>query len=709
MLVILAAVAAVSVTLGLVAWNEERQRRAAFIPPEPPPQPLSFRFQDITRAAGIRFVANSGGFGAKWFPETVGAGAAFLDFDGDGWQDIFLVNGRNWTPQERDAYKNGTGREHARKHKFVIPPLGPKRRTTCALLRNNRDGTFSDVTKGSGLDIEMYGEGVAVGDYNNDGKVDLYVTAIGRNYLFRNMGAHTGPPMSTHAATNDRNKAPSIKAPSIKVLKKPSAAKPFFREEAQPMGVRDGGWSSSAAWVDYDRDGLLDLFVCHYVLWTPQNDVWYSGSDDPDIKRYAAPTDYKPDFCRLYHNDGVRFREVSQRAGIAPALTPASFNATRREPASSAASANAASANAANADVADPGDSGTSKGMAQGDVSRRRESDALRGKSLGVVILDVDADSWPDIAVTNDTTPNFLFRNNKNGTFSQIAARVGIAMGPGKRARAGMGVDAGDFDGQNRDSLVIGNFDQENLGIYQNQGGVFRDFSSNTPVADASKLFVQFGCVFADFDLDSRLDIMTANGHITGSALGAVQRPLLFHNVAPAPAPTAASNAAPRQTAHAVFEEVALLAGEALSKEVVGRGLATADIDLDGDLDVLITTNGGAPLLLRNDGGNLNNSVRITLQGTKSNRSAIGAVIEATIITSSGKQTLRRTVKSGSSYLSQSELPLAIGLGKAVQIDSLIVRWPSGRVSKMENIKANQNVVIDEERGLVRRQALNRK
>jgi len=615
-------------TLSLPGCQGRRETpKMANSPVNPVPRETArpIQFTDVTETAGLKFVHNNAAFGLKFLPETMGSGVAFIDYDGDGYQDIFLVNGRDWSEAEIAAYRSRkwTQEEIVRRRRVqprgplvrVIPPRGPRRRTTSSLYYNNGDGTFTDVTKDSGLDREMFGMGAAVGDYDNDGRADLYVTGYGTNYLFRNLGQGR------------------------------------FRDVAAQMGVRTSHFSTSAAWVDYDKDGRLDLFVCEYVRWTPLNDVY--ATSDGIHKAYTRPTNYAGLFQRLYHNDGKRFTDVSAPAGIQQSEAPGGKNSL------------------------------------------------LPGSGLGVAVCDYNKDSWPDIIVANDLRPNFLFRNNKNGTFSEVAARSGIAYGPLGKPRAGMGIDAADIDHSGRESVVIGNFSGEMMGLFYNQGnGLFTDIVPHSNMAEASFYYLTFGCVFMDMDNDTWLDIFIANGHINpeadyeGMGTTYAQRPLLFYNKG------GEAGASPNQPP--VFEEIGLQSGEALQRRLVGRGLATADIDLDGDVDVIISGNGHGPSLLRNDGGHRNHALRLVLRGTRSNRSAIGAVVTA----KTGKESLRHTVKSGSSYLSQSELPLTIGLGRHQQCEELLIRWPSGQETRLRGVTANQMVVVNEARGIVRRQPL---
>jgi len=536
-------------------------------------------------------------------PENVGSGVAFIDFDGDGWQDLLLVNGRDWTEQEVQQYLAGTGKGRA----ALIPANRPHRHSTCALYHNNGNGTFTDVTAGSGLDVSMYGMGAAVGDYDNDGRPDLYVTGLGRNYLFHNESV---------------------------------GGKPKFRDVSLQAGVADSGWSTSACWADYDRDGRLDLFVCHYIQWTPATDVF--ASRDGKLKSYVGPVSYKPGASRLYHNaGGGHFVDVTDRSGI------------NRQPLMS--------------------------GAAQ----------AIPNKALGIAICDYNHDGWPDLFVTDDTVPNQLYRNNKNGTFTNVAAEVGVAYNQMGQARAGMGVDIADIDNSGRPTAVVGNFADEMLALFHEQkDGQFVDLAPQDAIGRASLKFLTFGLSFLDMDNDGLLDLFALNGHVDKEVeqgrrdVTYAERPLLFHN-----------------EGSLRFREVGLQSGAAMSKPLVGRGLAYTDYDLDGDVDIALTTNGGPAILLRNDGGNLLNSLRLTLQGTRSNRSAIGAVIKATV----GRVTMTRTVHSGSSYLSQSELPVTLGLGSHSSVNLIAVNWPSGGTSTFKNIAANQMLVIDESKGIVQR------
>jgi enediyne biosynthesis protein E4 len=532
-------------------------------------------FTDVTEEAGIHFKHNSGAFGARYLPETMGSGVCVIDYDNDGWPDIFFVNSMDW-------------------------PGHTKGKSYPALYRNNRDGTFTDVTRQAGLDVEMYGMGCAVGDFDNDGYDDIYVTAIGGSHLFRNL--HNGK----------------------------------FADVTAKAGLADSGFPTGAVWLDYDNDGKLDLFVAHYVDWSQETDQFCSL--DGKHKSYCTPEAYKGQSSRLYHNLGDgRFEDVTKRAGLY-----------------------------------DP-----------------------NGKSLGVALLDYDNDGWIDLFVSNDTAPNKLYHNDRNGTFSEAGFAAGVAFSDAGRARAGMGADAGDYDGSGRQSLLIGNFTDESMSLYHNDGsGLFTDQSVEAGIASPSAQSLTFGCFFFDYDLDGRLDIFAANGHVADDIsvvrpnLHYAEPPLLFHN-----------------NGQGKFQDVSADVGSALRRPMVARGAAYADFDHDGDLDVIVTTNNGSAHLFRNDNGNRNDMLRLKLVGAKSNRDAIGARV--TLIAAGGMRQLAM-VKSGSSYLSQSELPLTFGLGKPGSVSevSLEIAWPSGRKETLSHISPDQFLVIQEGKGIVSAQPI---
>ncbi|MFZ0199815.1 MAG: CRTAC1 family protein [Candidatus Sulfotelmatobacter sp.] len=525
-----------------------------------------FRFVDATSSAGIRFQHNSGAFGGKFLPETMGSGCAFLDYDRDGWQDILLVNGMDW-------------------------PGHKQRRSTLRLYHNNGNGTFSDVTAHAGLDIEMYGMGVAVGDYNNDGFPDILITCVGQNRLFHNTGKGTFIDVTNSSGLGKRQ-----------------------------------AFSSSALWFDYDRDGLLDLFVCNYVKWSPERDVFCSL--DGKHKSYCTPEAYRGETCWLFRNRGNgTFEDVTASSGI--------FDSS--------------------------------------------------SKSLGVAMLDDDEDGWPDLLVANDTQPNKLYRNQHNGTFKDAAVEVELAFSTEGKARAGMGVDAGDFTNSGRSGVAITNFDNEMTGLYRFAGKTYEDIAAQTGVGMASKNSLGFGCVFLDANLDGWLDLAVANGHIDETVrnirgnVGYAQPPLLFLN-----------------DGGGKFRDVAAELGGGFERPKVGRGLAYADFDRDGDLDLLLTTNNGAAYLYRNDGLTGNRSIRFRLIGTKSNRDAIGATVRIV----SGGLSQSRMVKSGSSYLSQSELPLTFGLEKHDRVEQVVITWPSGRTEEFTNLAAGRCYECTEGKGI---------
>ncbi len=532
-----------------------------------PDKPPVFRLTDVTGSAGIRFRHNSGAFGGKFLPETLGSGCAFLDYDGDGWQDILLVNGMDWPGHRRDH-------------------------STLRLFRNNRNGTFTDVTRAAGLDVEMYGMGVAVGDYNNDGFPDILITCVGQNRLFKNTGKGT------------------------------------FLDVTKSSGLGNRlGFSTSALWFDYDRDGHLDLFVCNYVKWSPDRDVFCSL--DGKHKSYCTPEAYRGETCWLFHNRGDgTFEDVTATSGI--------FDSS--------------------------------------------------SKSLGVALLDHDQDGWPDLIVANDTQPNKLYRNNRNGTFKEVGVEAGVAFSADGKARAGMGIDTADFSNAGRAGIAITNFDNEMIALLRPSGTQgYEDVAIQAGVGGPSKTMLGFGCAFADLDLDGALDLVVANGHIDDTVrnirgnVGYAQPPQLFLNLG-------AGN----------FRDATSEIGSDFLQPKVGRGLACGDFDRDGDVDLLLTTNAGPAFLYRNDQLGGNRSVRLRLVGTQSNRDAIGATVRA----ESAGLVQTCMVKSGSSYLSQSELPLTFGVGKRDRLDRVVIQWPSGRTEEFKDLRSGQSYVCAESKGV---------
>jgi len=535
-----------------------------------------FRLVDVTQQAGINFRHNNGGFGGKLLPETLGSGCAFLDYDSDGWLDILLVNGMDWkrTSQSLRAERN------------------TPRRTTLHLYKNNRNGTFTDVTRRAGLDVEMYGMGVAVGDYNNDGFPDIFISCVGQSRLFRNTGKGT------------------------------------FTDVTQKSGLSNRtGFSTSALWFDYDRDGFLDLFVCNYVKWSAEHDIFCSL--DGKHKSYCTPEAYRGETCWLFHNRGDgTFEDVTATSGI--------FDSS--------------------------------------------------SKSLGVAMLDSNGDRWPDLLVANDTQPNKLYRNLHNGKFEDIALEAGLAFSIDGKARAGMGVDVGDFDNSGKPGIVITNFDNEMIGLYRaTQSGEYTDVALSSGVGGASRRTLGFGCGFADLNLDGRLDLIAVNGHIDDTVRNVqrdvpyAQAPLLFIN-----------------EGGARFRDVATEVGGGFAIPKVARGLAYGDFDRDGDTDVLLTTNDGPAYLFRNDQNSGNRGIRFELVGTKSNRDAIGAVVRVFL---AGLSQMR-TIRSGSSYCSQSELAAVFGVGRHDKIDRVVIEWPSGRTEEYKNLQTARAYRCTEQKGI---------
>jgi hypothetical protein len=560
-----------ALTVGCSRGREPANGTAGAVP-QPPAREIELR--DVAREAGIRFRHTSGASGRLYLAETVGSGCAFLDYDGDGRLDLFLVN------SSRLPGFTGKG------------PFYP------ALYRQRPDGTFEDRTKAAGLAVDTYGMGCAVADYDDDGDLDLYLTAMGPDRLYRNNGNGT------------------------------------FSDVTRETGIDAPEWNSSAAWLDYDRDGDLDLFVGGYCRWTPA-----LNRDCPDLrghKHQCSPRFYEGEPARLYRNDGatrlgtIHFTDVAKKAGVWETA----------------------------------------------------------GKSLAILVWDEDDDGWLDLLVANDQEPNLYYRNQRDGTFREMAVEVGLAYSTAGKARAGMGLDSTDLTGSGRESVLVGNFSAEGLGLYQPDvgagGGHFSDVAATVGLVPASYPFLTFGVAFCDFDLDGNPEILTANGHIDaniekkGPGTTFRQKPQLFRGVG-----------------SGRFEDVtARVPG--LQRPDLYRGLAIGDVDADGDPDVLMSANSGAPLLLRNDArhGDGAHWLQVRLRGAPGNRDGIGSRIRVT----AGGRTQTGWVRSGSSFASAHELRAFFGLGAATTVERLEVRWPDGTTQTMTGVAGDQVLTVEKER-----------
>jgi hypothetical protein len=521
-------------------------------------------FSDVTGQAGIAFTHNNGAFGKKYLPETMGAGVAFLDYDNDGWLDLFLVNGMDW------------------------PGMKP-RNSFSALYRNNKDGTFSDVTRKTGLAIPFYGMGVSAADYDGDGDVDIYLSGLGPDHLFRNDDG-------------------------------------VFKDVTSQAGLGNPSMGASSAWLDYDRDGNPDLFVANYVQWTIETDIFCTL--DGTSKAYCTPESYQGSSPSLYRNLGNgTFADVTRTAGL--------WDETN--------------------------------------------------KGLGALAFDYNNDGWTDIMLANDTQPNKLWENNRDGTFNEVGVLAGIAFSEDGVARGAMGIDAGDYDHSGKLSVVIGNFSNQMLSLFHNEGtGFFIDEAPVTEVGSASLLTLTFGCFFFDFNLDGYLDIYTANGHVENE-INRVQEQVTY-----AQPPHLFQNIAGKR-----FKEVTQEVGDDFVRPRVARGAAYGDYDNDGDLDLLVAFCGDSPRLFRNDGGSRNNWVAVQLVGKESNRSGLGSWVRL----KAGGLTQLAEVRASGSYCSQSQLRLTFGLANHTRIESIEVNWPSGKRQVLKNVPVNKVVTIEEADG----------
>ncbi len=516
-----------------------------------------------------------------YFPEQMGSGGGFIDYDGDGWLDILLVGGG---------------------------PIDPDPSTHIEALRlykNNRNGTFTDVTEASGLSgFQAYGNGITVADYDNDGDEDIYFTTLLENYLFRNDNG-------TYSSVGDQ------------------------------AGVSgEPKWSSSALFFDADLDGDLDLYVANYVNWSPESDIFCSiqgivlldtrGAKDLEKsygrKIYCAPHEYSGLANYFYRNDGNgSFTDETEQAGFYQ----------------------------------------------------------NEGKSLGVAEFDFNRDGWPDLIVSNDAEPDLLYKNNKDGTFSEIGKQSGIAFDEIGNARAGMGIDVGVVDNSGQESIFIGNFSSETIGVYKHEGNeLFTDRAAASRIGPPSFLTLTFGLILFDIEYDGDLDLLAANGHVwairptlDGSTYR--QKPQLFVN-----------------GGSGIFAEVPSNPGSPFQQELVARGASYGDYDRDGDLDILLTENNGPAHLWRNDLRDAN-YLRVRLRGEKSNKEGLGTQLIAV----SGNKRMYQRIRTGSSYLSQSEKVASFGLSDQTQVDSLLVKWPSGQVDIFTNLSGNQELQITEGAG----------
>lgn len=542
------------------AWSETKARSPV-------------QFVDIASQSGITFQHDNAASAEKYLIETMGSGCGWIDYDQNGLLDLYLANGA-----ATSAYT-------------------PKQALRGALYRNNGDGTFTDVTGKAGVGAEgLFGMGVAVGDYDNDGFPDLLVLGYGRCILYRNRGDGT------------------------------------FADVTARAGVANAGrWASSAAWFDYDNDGHLDLVIANYVDWSPQRN-FYCGDRGPGMRSYCHPDDFHGQPATLYHNNGDgTFTDVSQAFGVGL------------------------------------------KG----------------GNGLGVVTFDYDNDGWQDIFIANDHMPNYLFHNNRDGTFREMGYAAGVAVSGDGQFEAGMGTDAADTTGNGRMDLAVGHLDMQLARLYQNRGdGTFDDSTFQSKISYATYHMSTFGLRFMDYDNDGARDLFLANGHV----LDNVER---YH----ADTHYAEPKLMFRNTGHGIFENVSDQLGSDFQLPRVSRAAAVADFDNDGDLDILVNNCGQAPQLLRNDGGNASHWLEILLIGTKSNRDGVGARVKVT----AGDLVLYDQRKGGMSYQSAQDPRLHFGLGRRAKIDSIEVIWPSGATTNIARISADQIIALKEGVGLVER------
>ena len=586
----LGAIVAFAAAAAIVAWWLQPAARPVVARPATPPAPKrrdvpvtnipEVVFTDITEQAGIDFVHTNGAYGEKLLPETMGGGCAFFDFDNDDDQDLLLVDSAKW-PWRTD----GDSPLHG----------------ALVLYRNDGRGRFQNVTDGSGLDGRGYGMGVAVGDYDNDGHVDVFLTTVGSNRLLRNLGDGRFADVTERAAV---------------------------------AGAADD-WSTSCGFFDYDRDGDLDLFVCNYVQWSRQIDVAQGFVLTGLGRAYGPPTSFQGTFPRLYRNEGDgRFADVSAEAGI---------------------------------------------------QVRNPVTDVPAGKSLGVRFVDLDGDALPDVVVANDTVQNFVFHNRGDGTFEEIGLLTGIAVDEHGNARGAMGIDAAHYRNDRQLGIAIGNFANEMTALYVSLGRplLFSDEAIAAGLGPQTRLELCFGLFFFDYDLDGRLDLLGANGHVEDE-IHRVQQSQRYRQPA-----HLFWNAGPEQPTEFVSVPVERC-GKDLCKPIVGRGAAYADVDGDGDLDVLLTQIAGPPLLLRNDRDSSNHFLRLKLIGTRDNRDAIGATVEV----STAGRTVRRQVMPTRSYLSQVELPVTVGLGGNETVDSIRVLWPDGSTQTVSDYRMDASTEV---------------
>jgi hypothetical protein len=522
------------------------------------------QFIDVTQQSGITWRHVNGATDEKFLIETMGGGGAFLDYNRDGRLDIFLV-------------QSGC-------HKFSVNCTAGHN----ALYRQNPDGSFTDVAKQAGVaDSGIYGMGVAVGDYDNDGFPDIYVTGFPHNVLYHNNGDGT------------------------------------FTDVTAKAGVAASGWSTSAAFFDYNRDGFLDLFVARYLDWDYDKNV-FCGERRPGYRAYCHPDQFKAVSNRLFRNNGDgTFSDVSEASGVA----------------------------------------------------------RVAGKALGVVAFDFNHDGWQDLYIANDKVRNFLFRNNGDGTFTEMGLVAEVAYGAHGSPESGMGTDAADFDGDGWPDLFVTNIDYEPNNLFHNNGDeTFDDVTVRAGLGSVAMLFSAFGTKFIDFDNDGNMDLVVLNGHVLDNiqlfreGVTFAERPFLF------------------QDTGGKFQEVGSLHGTAFTKAYVGRALAAGDFNNDGAIDMLWVTNGGPPVLLRNEGGNRNSWIGFQLQGTVSNRDAIGTVVTVT----TGNRQWVREVVGGSSYCAAHDLRLLFGLGSSEKVDKVEVRWPSGIISHLQSLTLRQYVQVAE-------------